>query len=144
MIKNKEIQLTHWSYKVGDSTNKLLYSGVTWPNLSSNLQASGLKTTDSTELNARKRLCIKVGWGQGDGDIGTRVWGLGTWDARRGTWGHQLWDAGTCGTGTRGRQIQGRRGGGMWMIIAKVAGKCDISHFPREYVLMKGNPPCPP
>ena len=25
------------------------------------------------------RLCIKVGWGQGDRDIGTRVWGLGTW-----------------------------------------------------------------
>ena len=25
------------------------------------------------------RLCIKVGRGQGDGDIGTRVWGLGTW-----------------------------------------------------------------
>ena len=23
-------------------------------------------------------LCIKVGRGQGDGDIGTRVWGLGT------------------------------------------------------------------
>ena len=30
------------------------------------------------------------------------------------------------------------------MIIAKVAGKCDIRHFPREYVLVKGNPPCPP
>ena len=26
-----------------------------------------------------KRLCIKVGRGQGYGDIGTRVWGLGTW-----------------------------------------------------------------
>ena len=26
-----------------------------------------------------KGLCIKVGQGQGDGDIGTRVWGLGTW-----------------------------------------------------------------
>ena len=24
-------------------------------------------------------LCIKVGRGQGDGDVGTRVWGLGTW-----------------------------------------------------------------
>ena len=56
-------------------------------------------------------LCIKVGTGQGDGDIGTRVWGLG--DARRRTWGHQVWDAGTCGTGTWGRQIQGRRGRGM-------------------------------
>ena len=25
------------------------------------------------------RLCIKVGRGQGDRDMGTRVWGLGTW-----------------------------------------------------------------
>ena len=39
--------------------------------------------------------------------------------------------------GTRGSQIQGRRGRGMWIIIAKVAGKCDISHFPREYISMK-------
>ena len=29
--------------------------------------------------------------------------------------------------GTRGRQMQGRRGCGMRMIIAKVGGKCDIS-----------------
>ena len=27
------------------------------------------------------------------------------------------------------------------MIIAKVAGKCDISHFPREYVLVKSAHP---
>ena len=27
----------------------------------------------------RAGLYIKVGQGQGDGDIGTRVWGLGTW-----------------------------------------------------------------
>ena len=43
------------------------------------------------------RLCIKVGRGQGNGDIGTRVWGLGTWDLvtrdeglediKYGTWG---------------------------------------------------------
>ena len=32
------------------------------------------------------RLCIKVGRGQGDGDIGTRLWGLGgLGDSRRGT-----------------------------------------------------------
>ena len=31
-----------------------------------------------------------------------------------------------CGTDMWGRQIQGR---GMWMIIAKVRGKCDISFF---------------
>ena len=51
-------------------------------------------------------LCIKVGRGQGDGDIGTRVWGLG--DARRqgledvkyGTWGRgdvKYRDAGDAG-----------------------------------------------
>ena len=34
-------------------------------------------------LRSFRELCIKVGRGQGDGDIGTRVWGLG--DARRGT-----------------------------------------------------------
>ena len=69
---------------------------------------------------------------QWDGDKGTgtsgRVCGdLGLGDTRRGTWGHQVWDEGTCGTGTRGRQMQGRRGCGMRMIIAKVGGKCDIS-----------------
>ena len=47
--------------------------------------------------------------------------GLG--DARRGTWGHQVWDAGTI------------------MIIEKVGGKCDISHFSREYVLVKATYP---
>ena len=53
--------LTRWSYNVGDTTNKLLYSSVTWPNLSSNLQASGLKTTVSTELNARKLHVVFTG-----------------------------------------------------------------------------------
>ena len=38
-------------------------------------------------------LCIKVGQGQGDRDIGMRAWGLG--DVRQGTGGHQVWDAGT-------------------------------------------------
>ena len=52
-------------------------------------------------------LCIKVGRGQGDGDVGRRVWGLGTWghetrdlgtrdeglgDARRGTWRRETRD----------------------------------------------------
>ena len=72
-------------------------------------------------------LCIKVGRGQGNGDIGTRVWGLGTW-------GRETRDAGTSSmgrgdAGTRGRQKLGRRGPGMLMIIAKVGGKCDISFF---------------
>ena len=42
---------------------------------------------------------------------------LGLGDARRGIRGHQVWDVGTSGTGTRasntgtrGRQIQGRKG----------------------------------
>ena len=39
-----------------------------------------------------KSLCIKVGRGQGDGDIGTRVWGLGTW-------GREGRDVGTSGMG---------------------------------------------
>ena len=38
------------------------------------------------------RLCIKVGRGQGDGDIGTRVWGLGTS-------GRETRDAGTSSMG---------------------------------------------
>ena len=72
-----------------------------------------------------ERLCIKVGRGQGDGDIGTRVWGLGTW-------GREGRDVGTSGMGrgtygTRGRVGRGRgdvkcRGG-------KVGGKRDISFF---------------
>ena len=37
-------------------------------------------------------LCIKVGRGQGDGDIGTRVWGLGTW-------GRETRDLGTSSMG---------------------------------------------
>jgi len=55
-------------------------------------------------------LCIKVGRGQGDGDIGTRVWGLGTWgretrDLRTSSMGRRdVWDgdAGTSNTGTQG------------------------------------------
>ena len=80
-------------------------------------------------VNSSCRLCIKVGRGQGDG--AHRDACVGTWDLRTrdegledikyGTWG--------LGTVTRGRQKQGRRGRGMWMIIAKVGGKCDISFF---------------
>ena len=57
-------------------------------------------------------LCIKVGRGQGDRDIGTRVWGLGTSgretrDLRTSTMGRgDVWDgdAGTSNTGTQGRR----------------------------------------
>ena len=55
-------------------------------------------------------LCIKVGRGQGDRDIGTRVWGLGTWgrvgrDVGTSSMGRgDVWDgdAGTSNIGTRG------------------------------------------
>ena len=43
--------------------------------------------------------------------------------------------------GTRGSQIQGRRGHGMSIIITKVGGKCDINLFPHEYVLVKATHP---
>ena len=48
-------------------------------------------------------LCIKLGRGQGDGDIGTRVWALVTR-------GRETRDLGTSsmGRGDVGRQIQGR------------------------------------
>ena len=47
------------------------------------------------------------------------------------------------GTGTRGR-VCGDLGLGdavTIMIIEKVGGKCDISHFPRKYVLVKATHP---
>ena len=47
---------------------------------------------------------------------------------------------GTLNTGMRGRQIQGC-GGCEYIIIANVGGKCDISHFPREYVLVNAAHP---
>ena len=75
---------------------------------------------------------LKVSWMQnsssfqwavyksGTGTSGRVCGDLGLGDARRGTWGHQVWDAWTCGTGTRGRQIKGRRGRGMWMIFTYI------------------------
>ena len=50
------------------------------------------------DTNKKNWLCIKVGRGQGDGDIGTRVWGLGTWgretrDLRTSSMGRgDVWD----------------------------------------------------
>ena len=57
-----------------------------------------------------KRLCIKVGRGQGYGDIGMLVWGLGTWrretrDLRTSSMGGgDVWDgdAGTSKTAVQG------------------------------------------
>ena len=71
--------------------------------------------------------------------MGTRVWGLG--DARLGTWGHQIWDAGSRGTGTWDFKHRDAGDAGTIMIIENVGGKCDISHFPREYVLVKATYP---
>ena len=59
---------------------------------------------------------------------------------RRATWGHQELDAGTCGMGTRdagrGTRDVKNRDAGTLMIIEKVGGNCNISHFPLEYVLV--------
>ena len=55
------------------------------------------------------RLCIKVGRGQGDGDIGTRVWGHGTWgretrDLGKSSMGRgDVWDRNE-GTSNAGKQ----------------------------------------
>ena len=58
-------------------------------------------------FSARKHsgLYIKVGRGQGNGDIGTPVWGLGTWGRETrdlGTSSMGRVDAGTSKTGTQG------------------------------------------
>ena len=64
-----------------------------------------------------QRLCIKVGWGQGDWDTGMRVGtcDLGTQDEglgviKYGTRGRVGRGRGTLNTGMRGRRIQGRGG----------------------------------
>ena len=60
-------------------------------------------------------------------DLRTRHEGLG--DIKYGTRGRLGWRRRTSNTGTHGTR--------MWMIIEKVGGKCDVSHFSREYVLVK-------
>ena len=76
----------------------------------------------------------KSGTGTRDGDMETRVWGLGTW-------GRETRDLRTSSMG-RGDFKQRNAGDvGTLMIIEKVGGKCDISHFPSEYVLMKATHP---
>ena len=56
---------------------------------------------------------------------------------RRATWGHQELDAGTCGMGTWDVK---NRDAGTLLIIEKVGGNCNISHFPLEYVYGERNP----
>ena len=82
------------------------------------------------------------GRGRGCGDACVGTWDLGTRDLRTLSMGRgDVWDGdgGTSNTGTQGTT----------MSIEKVGGKCDISHFPREYVLVKAThlalltvPPC--
>ena len=55
-----------------------------------------------------------------------------------GTWGPETGDLGTSSMG-RGDVWDGDAG--TIIIIEKVGGKCDISHFSREYVLVKATYP---
>ena len=63
----------------------------------------------NSQAHCYSGLCIKVGRGQGDGDIGTPVWGLGTWgretrDLRTSSMGREdVWD-GDVRTSNRGTQ----------------------------------------
>ena len=58
-----------------------------------------------------------------------RTWDEGLGDIKYGTRERLGWRRRTSNTGTHGTR--------MWMIIAKVGGKSDVSHFSREYVLVK-------
>ena len=69
----------------------------------------------------------------GTGTSGRVCGDLGLGDARRGTLEHQVWDAGTSNTGTQGTRDVNN--------YCKDRGKFDISHFPREYVLVKATHP---
>ena len=71
---------------------------------------------------------------------GTGTRGRGHGDACVGTWGRETRDLGTSSMG-RGDVWDGDAGA--IMIIEKVGGKCDKSHFPREYVLVKATYPAP-
>ena len=62
-------------------------------------------------------------------DLRTRDDREGLGDIKYGTRERLGWRRRTSNTGTHGTR--------MWMIIAKVGGKCDVSHFSREYVLVK-------
>ena len=74
------------------------------------------------------------------------MWGLGTQDKglediKYGMRGHVGWGC----RDVRYRDVKYRDSGdlGTIMIIEKVRGKCDISHFPREYIYVwvKANHP---
>ena len=63
-------------------------------------------------FGSSRGLCIKVGRGQGDRDMGTRVWGLGTLVWGLGTWGRETRDLGTSsmGRGDAGTSKTGTQG----------------------------------
>ena len=74
---------------------------------------------------------VKAVYKSGTGTRGWGHWDDGLGDIKYGTWGHVGQGRGTSTTGTWG----------MGMITAKVRGKCDVSHFPREYVLVNATHP---
>ena len=55
-------------------------------------------------------LCIKLGQGQGDGDIETQVWGLGTWGRKTRDLGTSSRGRGDMWDGDAGHQVQGHGG----------------------------------
>ena len=70
----------------------VMQKSVSWSNNFSMISRS------SRHKDWSRGLCIKVGGGQGDWDIGTRVWGLATWggetkDLGSSNMGHgDVWD----------------------------------------------------
>ena len=92
------------------------------------------------------RLCIKQGREKGTGTLGRVCENFGTWERETKDLGTSSMGRGDLWDGDGGRQIRGRGDvkywdAGMWMIIAKVGGKCDISYFPPEYVLVNTTHP---
>ena len=75
-----------------------------------------------------------MGRGRGHACVGT--WDLGTRDE-----GLEDIKYGTRGRGRGDFKHRDAGDAGTTMIIEKVGGKCDISHFPREYVLVKATHP---
>ena len=95
-------------------TLKTLFSSTAGQGFQNTKWLAVYKSGTRTMGRGHRNACVKT-W-----DLGTRDEGLD--DNKYGTRGRE-------GRGRGGRQTQGRRGRGMRIIIAKVGGKCDISHF---------------